>query len=105
MKALQVTLVILCALLMGAHGLRAGHYVLVGLSLACPLLLMWPHPRATQLLQVALVLAAAEWIRTLVRIAALRQAQEAPWGRMAIILGTVAALNGLAVVVLRLKTR
>ena len=101
MKALRIVLVILCALLMGAHCLRAELYLLVALSLASPALLAVRRPWAARLLQAALLLAAAEWVRTLVVIAARRRDLGEPWTRMALILGAVAALNLLAALLLR----
>ena len=52
---------------------------------------------------VGLVLGAAEWVWTLVKIAQVRQMMGGPWLRMALILGGVAAFTLLSTLVFRLK--
>lgn len=96
MKALRVVLVCLCAVLMAAHGARAGSLVLAGLVLTTPALLAVRKRWAPTLLALALTLAALEWIRTLLLIAHRRIDLGAPWLRMALILAGVAGVNLLA---------
>lgn len=85
--------VLLSALLIAAHFSRADNAALTLLGLAFPLILLVRRPWVVLATQVALVLAGIEWIRTLVAIAARRQAAGEPWLRMAIILGAVAAFT------------
>lgn len=89
---------------MGAHCLRAGLHSLTVLSLALPLLMLIRQRWAARLLQGCMVLAGAEWIRTLTMIAAQRAAENRPWLRMAAILGSVAALTFLAAWLARPRT-
>lgn len=93
MTGIQLIPVILSALLMGAHCLRYGHLWLVLLCLALPLLLLFRRPWAARSVQGALVLAAAEWARTTVTLAAWRIDHGEPWARMVVILGVVTALT------------
>jgi hypothetical protein len=55
------------------------------------------------LIQLALVLGAIEWIRTLVAVAEVRLEYGMPWVRMAVILGAVAAFTALSSLVFRSK--
>ncbi len=93
MTALQLIPVVLSAVLMGAHCLRYGHLWLVLLCLALPLLLLFRRSWAARTVQVALVLAAVEWLRTTVSLAAWRIEHGEPWARMVVILGVVTALT------------
>jgi hypothetical protein len=77
------------AVLMGAHVLRDGHLEVAVLCVLAPWLLLVRHPAMARLVQAGLVLAAAEWVRTLASLAATRAAMGEPWGRMAAILGAV----------------
>ena len=83
---------VLSLLLLGAHFLRDGHVALVAASLAPLALVFVPRPWAARALQLILVVAALEWVRTLTELALQRAHAGLPWLRMAIILGTVAAL-------------
>lgn len=82
---------IVSCLLMAAHVLRTGWFFLAGVCLAMPLLLLARQAWVRRILQLVLVLAAAEWARTLVVLAQARQQTGQPWTRMALILGAVAA--------------
>jgi hypothetical protein len=82
----------LSLLLLGAHFLRDDAMALVAACLALCGLLLVARPWAARVLQAALVLGALEWLRTLTVIALQRQHAGAPWLRMAMILGAVAAL-------------
>jgi len=94
-------LVILSALLIAAHFLRAGLDVLAILALGCPLLLLVRRTWAIRTLQILLLGAGVEWSRTLVSLAMTRQAEGVPWTRMAVILGVVAAVAVVAALMLR----
>jgi hypothetical protein len=90
---------ILSALLMAAHFLRAGHLGLVLLCLAAPLLLLVPRRWAGVLIQVLLVLAAAEWLRTMAAIIVERQQRGEPFRAVIYILGSVALWNVVAALI------
>ena len=89
-------LVVISALLIGAHFLRDGQLLLVLLSLLLPALLLVRRPWATTVVRGLLGLACAEWLRTAWVLTQQRQAQGEPWTRMALILGVVALITGLA---------
>ena len=95
--------VILSTLVLGAHFSRAGNHVVVALLVLLPLILFVRKPWVPGLYVGILLLGSAEWVRTLVRIAAVRQAQGAPWTRMAIILGAVALVTALSALVFASK--
>lgn len=84
---------ILSALVLGAHASRNGWpLVVVALLAATPLLLIARRLWAVRVVQAVLVLGALEWVRTLMRLTAVRQAHGMPYERMAWILGAVAAV-------------
>lgn len=91
-------------LLLGAHFFRYGNIELVILSAALLPLLIVRKPWVIHLFQTVLVLGGIEWIRTLVVLSKMRQAAGAPWMRMAVILGIVAALTICSAFVFRFKS-
>jgi hypothetical protein len=94
--AARLVLPFLALLMLAAHFYRAGWLSLAGLSAALTLLLAVPRPWAARTLQVALVLGAIEWLRTLAAFAATRMAVGQPVLRLVLILGGVAAFTLLA---------
>lgn len=87
---------LLCVIL-GAHFLRMGALPGVVVCLALPVVAMLTRARwALRGLQALLLLGSASWIATALRIGAQRRVAGEPWLRMALILGTVAALSVLA---------
>lgn len=94
MNILRLLPIVLSALLLGAHFLRAGLIPLVVLALLFPALLLFRRAWATRLVQIILVLGALEWVRTLLVLVAERRADGQPWSRLAIIIGLVAVFSG-----------
>lgn len=90
----------LAMLLLAAHFLRDGHMVLVSACLLVNVPVWLPRRAARVMVQVVLILAALEWLRTLLGLAHARQAMGQPWTRMAVILGSVAAFNLLVCLLL-----
>jgi hypothetical protein len=82
--------VYLSLLLLAAHFLRAGWIPAVALALLSPFILIVKRKWAARTIQIILMLASVEWIRTLLAIMAQRRAAGEPWQRMAAILGGVA---------------
>ena len=72
MIALQLAPVVLSLLLLGAHFVRAGNWILVGVVLVLVALLRVRRRWAAWVVQVGLLLGAAEWVRTLVDLVAWR---------------------------------
>jgi len=99
--AFLVTPVVLSCLLMAAHVLRSGLTLLAAGFALLPLLLLVRRPWVPPLLQLVLLVAAAEWGRTAVGLARGRIAAGEPWLRMALILGAVTALTLGAAAALR----
>lgn len=95
----------LALLLLAAHFQRAGLYPLVAVSIALIGLAFVDDAWARRVLQVALVLGAAEWLRTAWVLTAHRAAMGLPYARMLAILGAVAAITLVAAVVASPKRR
>jgi len=76
-------------LLLAAHFLHAGSMPLVALSLVVPLLLFIRRGWVVRVIQIALILGALEWLRTIARLIDLYEQAGRPWTRMSIILGSV----------------
>jgi len=89
---------ILSLLVLGAHFLRTGYLAPVLICILLPLVLLVRRPWAARLIQFVLLLACAEWIRTLILLIGARADSGSPWLRMALILGAVAAVALVAAV-------
>ena len=100
--ALRALPVVLAALLLAAHFSRGRSLALAAFSLALPLLLLVRARWAAVALRAGLVLGAAEWARTLAYYVDQRIGAGRPWGRLALILGAVAALTALAALAVKL---
>ncbi len=101
MIVIQLLPAVLSLPVLAAHFLRAGNILMVGVVLVLLGILGVRRRWAVQLLQVALVLGAAEWVRTLVVLAASRSQAGEPVSRLILILGSVAALTALSTLVFR----
>ena len=92
-KVLFYIPVVLSFVVLGAHYMRYGSSLaVVGVAVLMALLFV-RQPWVARLLQVALVLAAIQWVHTLYDLAQLRIAFGEPYTRLAVILGTVAAVT------------
>lgn len=96
MKRLLYVPVVLSLLLLGAHFLRDANYIGVAASAGLIGLLFVRRPTAARTVQVALVLAAIEWVWTTYNLVELRMAMGMPTTRMTLILGFVAATTALS---------
>jgi hypothetical protein len=92
-KVLIYLPVVLSLVILGAHFLRYGNWIGVFGSLVLIALLTIRRPWVARLLQVALVLGALEWVRTLYDLAQVRAAHDQPFTRMVVILGVVVAVT------------
>ncbi len=93
---LKVLPVIISALLLAAHFLRAGLLPLVVFSLAFPLLLFYSHKWATRAVQAILLLGTLIWLVTLADIVDQRRAAGESWAASAVILGAVALFTAVS---------
>jgi len=93
MKALAFTPIVLSLVVLGAHFLRYGNYPGVFVSLALIGLLLIRRPWVARLLQLVLILAGIEWLRTGYTLVHLRAAHGEPYMRMILILAVVAAFT------------
>lgn len=101
MTSLRALPVVFSALVLAAHFYRSRNLPLVVLSLALPLLLLARRRWSARAVQAGLVLGALEWVRTLAFFAGQRMEVGRPWGRLAVILGAVAALTALSALAVR----
>ncbi|KAA0256588.1 MAG: hypothetical protein EDX89_00355 [Acidobacteria bacterium] len=99
--ALRLVPVVLSCVVLGAHFLRSGHVGVAVLLAASPLVLLARRAPAVRAVQLLLLLGALEWVRTAAQIAGARRAVGAPWTRMALILGSVAAVALLGAALLQ----
>ena len=99
MIALQLLPVVLSLIVLGAHFFRAGSWSMAAVVLVLLGMLRVRRAWVARLVQLTLVLGAAEWVRTLVAIADERMQTGHPVIRMSIILGAVALLTALSALV------
>ena len=85
--------IVLSLAVLGAHFLRYGSDIGVAASLILIGLLFVRKAWVARLVQIALVLGAIEWLRTLFLLAQMRAAMGQPATRMTIILGAVAVVT------------
>jgi hypothetical protein len=104
MKVLLYLPIVLSLVVLGAHFLRYGSDIGVGASLLLVGLLFVRQAWVARLVQVALVLGAAEWLRTLYALAQWRAAQGESLTRMVVILGSVAAVTFCSALLFQSKT-
>ncbi len=103
-KTLLFIPVVLSLLVLTAHFLRAGNDVAVAASLLLIAALFVRKYWSARLVQIALLLGALEWLRTLYVLAQMRADQGEPYARMAIILGVVALITLVSALVFETRT-
>lgn len=101
MNFLRLLPVILSLLLLGAHFSRHNLGLLIVVPLVLLGLLFLREPWVARLVQWVLAFASLEWLRTAVVLALQRQHQGMPWGRSAVILGTVCVFTLASTLVFR----
>ncbi len=96
--------IVLSLLVLGAHFLRFGNMIGVTGAIVLVALLFLRKPWVARLLQLVLVFAALEWVRTLVGLVQIRVGFDQPYTRMAIILGSVAAVAVISALLFETRT-
>jgi len=104
MNILRLLPVILAFGLLAAHFSRANMFPAVIVSLVTPFLLLIRSPWIARSIQVLLLLGAGEWIRAMFGYINVRKEIGEDWGRLAIILVTVALLTACSTLVFRGKS-
>ena len=104
MNLVRLLPVILSFGLLAAHFSRANMFPLVILSLLIPFLLLIKRAWVARSIQLLLLLGALEWIRSMFGYIEVRKSMGEDWGRLAIILVTVAVLTACAGLVFRGKS-
>ena len=88
--ALRISLISIAALLLGAHFLRAGNFLMVALCVAAPLLFFYRRRWSLIALQLLAYCATTTWIAVAIDLVQMRQQLGMRWTAAAIILGSVA---------------
>lgn len=96
-----LSLPVLACWLLAAHFYRAGLLPLAAVAALLPLLLLAARPWAARLVQVALLLGAVEWLRTLAAFAAERIGMGQPYLRLTAILVATALFTAVCALVFR----
>lgn len=96
MSVLLLLPIVLSALVLAAHFLRAGNPALMLVPLSLVALVFVRRPMAARVIREGLWLGAFEWLRTLAVLVAERRVGGQPWGRLAVILVLVAAVTAAA---------
>ena len=104
MNILRLLPVVLAFGLLAAHFSRANMPPAVVVSLIIPFLLLIRKPWIARSIQVLLLFGAAEWIRSMFGYIQVRKEIGEDWGRLAIILVTVALLTACSALVFRGKS-
>ena len=93
---MQLTPAVLSFLVIGAHFFRAGHWLLVLVSVILICSLIVREPIIVKIVRAALLLTTIEWLRTAYVFASARYEHGEPWLRLAAILGGVALVSFLS---------
>jgi len=104
MNILRLLPVILAFGLLAAHFSRANMPPAVVVSLIIPFLLLIRKPWIARSIQILLMLGALEWIRSMFGYIQVRKEIGEDWGRLAIILVSVALLTACSGLVFRGKS-
>ena len=94
--SVRISLFVIAALLLGAHFLRVGNFLLVAVCLATPLLFLYKKRWSLILLQFTAYGATASWLWAALQLVEFRQQAGRPWTAAAIILGAVALFTLVA---------
>jgi len=100
---LRLLPVILSFLILGAHFSRDSQPVLMLIALVFPFLLLIKKPWVPKLLQIALILGAFEWLRSMYFYVQAYIEREQSWTKLALIIGGVALFTLLSALVFRIK--
>lgn len=101
MPFLRLTPTALAAVLLAAHVMRGGHYILAGALAAAPCALILRASWVKRAAEVLLGAGILVWLWTAAALLAVRLQEGRPWLRMTLILAGVAAFNGLALALLQ----
>lgn len=97
---LRVIPTVFALLLLAAHFLRGGNYILTAACALLPLLLLVRRRMALRVIQCALAAGVAVWIHTAIVLTQTRMEFGAPWLRMLLILSAVSLLTGCCALLL-----
>ena len=103
MTFLRLIPAILSLLVLAAHYLRSGPFLLVLILAGMPLLLFIKKAWVARLMQVVFFFGTLEWIRTTYNLIIERQLLGESWARLAIILGTVAVVSAASALAFQSK--
>ena len=104
MNFLKLLPVLFSSLLMSAHFSRAVNDIFALLCLLLPFLLFVRRRWIARMFQILLLVGCVVWIETIWRIVQMRHLSGQPWGRLVVILGTVALFTALSALVFESKS-
>ncbi len=87
---LRISLYTVAALLLGAHFLRAGNFLMLAVCAASPLLFFYRSRWSLIALQLLAYCASASWVAVAIELVRMREQLGQSWTAAAIILGSVA---------------
>ena len=93
----------LSILLLAIHFVRSGYEMLVVATAMSLFLVLVRRGWSRRLLQLILLAAAAEWLRVMVQLVGERRLYNMPYTRLAVIIGSVAAVAGASALLLSTK--
>jgi hypothetical protein len=102
MNALRLTPVLISTLFLAAHFFRARNFPLLAIAVGVAVILVIRRRWVPRVVQIALIVGGAEWIRTTVALASAREAAGQSWIRLVAILGAVALFTMCSGLVFRL---
>ncbi len=105
MKIFTYTLIGFNSIAFSAHLSRVGLNGLAIILLAIPFVLFYKNKISIQIVQVYMIIAGIEWIRTMVSFIIKRIELNQPWLRLAVILGFVSILAFVSVFLLKYISR
>ena len=97
---LRAILAVFALLLLAAHFLRDGSYILTAACALLPLLLLVRRRMALRVIQFTLAAGVAIWIHTAIVLTRTRMEFGAPWLRMLLILSAVSLFTGCCALLL-----
>ena len=100
---LPITPIVFSCLLLGAHFLRSGNFLLAVLCVFIPLLLLIKKRWVSVVLQLVAYMGGMVWLDTAIDVVRKRISMGLPWNKPVIILGTVALITILSGLLLNLK--
>jgi len=108
MKKIAITFTLLLPaivslLVVGAHFLRYGNFIVIGIILFLLLLLFVRHKVSARIVQIGLLLATVEWVGTAHMLISYRMHYDMPFLRLSVIMGFVILFTFASIFIFKTK--